>query len=43
MRFSQAKLNNWGNDNKEIMETIGKALNIKVKLIERDGIVRKSS
>ena len=43
MRFSQAKLNNWGDDNKEIMEIIGKALNIKVKLVERDKKVKRSS
>ena len=43
MRFSQAQLNNWGDDNKEIMEIIGKALNIKVKLVERDKKVKRSS
>lgn len=43
MRFSQAKLNHWGDDNKEIMETIGKSLDIKVKLVERDRTVKKSS
>lgn len=43
MRFSQSKLNYWGDDNKEIMEIIGNALNIKVKLVERDRSVRKSS
>lgn len=35
MRFSQSKLNNWGDDNKDIMEKIGEGLNIKIKLIER--------
>lgn len=36
MRLSQAELNHWGDDNKEIMEKIANALNIKVKLVVRD-------
>ena len=43
MRLSQSKLNSWKDDNKDIMERIGNALNINVKLVERDRIVRKSS